>query len=557
MILMVYAALLLHSGWVIGQEGSAREDTMVHPRQKNITVDENEVIKRFEARLLDAKKVILRADQPKVDEKSKKYTYDISGTSIEIKYPEPVIRPLAMRPDLPKGVNNFFAKAGYGTLSSPYVEASYYFSNGEDYGLLLEGEYYGVDDSQNREFRKFFDSDFGVSGYFRLGENHRFSGRISGQYDRISDYGFQIGVPDEDLKKKDVIKGLVGVRLENVEQTSWGGNYHIGLTGTNLMMRNMESGDERGVELDIGVEKWFGSHFSIFLDAVGDYYRVRAEQIPSLINVDRKSFTFVPGVRFSMGPFRSKISGDIFIDHGKDVSIFGDVEIGYSLLDGKLFPYAGIDQDASVNSIFEMYQLNKFIGMDALTLKSSGFPTTIARKYFVGCRGSWKGLVTFDIKSGYKQVDGFLYPESTGSGTWGYELIYNAEDLSGVFVGGDLHLDYGALDFGLSIHHFFVSRDIDNTPFFDYNLTAGVSFWDDKIHWTSGFGFGDKILIDSSSGSDTGNFKTDLSTGFEFDLTKNVGIWIQANNLFDVEYLRYASRPEIGRHFLGGVLVKF
>ena len=94
--------------------------------QEDLPSEEVEVIKDFDARLIETEKVAINPTLPKQNNTVKTQTYTIPTRSMQVEYLPPKIRPLAMKRDqLPRQYDGFF-KAGYGVPSSPLVEASYY-----------------------------------------------------------------------------------------------------------------------------------------------------------------------------------------------------------------------------------------------------------------------------------------------------------------------------------------------------------------------------------------------------------------------------------------------
>ena len=67
-----------------------------------------EIIRSFDARLLDSEKINLNPSLPAVDTSSKRQRYNIPIQTLDIKYPPPRIRPLALQgARLPPSYNGY------------------------------------------------------------------------------------------------------------------------------------------------------------------------------------------------------------------------------------------------------------------------------------------------------------------------------------------------------------------------------------------------------------------------------------------------------------------
>ena len=53
------------------------------------------------------------------------------------------------------------------------------------------------------------------------------------------------------------------------------------------------------------------------------------------------------------------------------------------------------------------------------------------------------------------------------------------------------------------------------------------------------------------------NGAVDLNAGLEFQITKNINLWTQFNNIFNKEYQRWNQYPVYGFNFVGGIVFSF
>ena len=121
--------------FIISQPLVAQQDST------KLQINQVEVIKSFEANLEDARKVVVKSVIPVPKEYKPTYQYDISIVPVELKYPDPQVKPLAMNADGPFVVKNGFIHAGYGLLKNPEILAGYHFAKKDRYDAGIQINY--------------------------------------------------------------------------------------------------------------------------------------------------------------------------------------------------------------------------------------------------------------------------------------------------------------------------------------------------------------------------------------------------------------------------------
>ena len=139
---------------------------------EGISVDEVQVVKAFEANLKKARNYDVKPEIPTIPVTHPNYKYKLTLTPIKIDYPEPQLRPLAMKPDDPFDVNRFYAKLGYGTIQNPWVDISYSDVQKESHYFGIGAHYDAADQSKKYLYKKHQNLGLGLSGgLMALGEN--------------------------------------------------------------------------------------------------------------------------------------------------------------------------------------------------------------------------------------------------------------------------------------------------------------------------------------------------------------------------------------------------
>src|SRR5688500_1589861 len=86
--------------------------------QNELPTGKIEVVKDFEVRLIETKKIKIIPQPVTVDTSMRRYEYKLLAPSPAIKYEIPELTPLAIEPEQQPAYYPLFAKAGYGSPNS-------------------------------------------------------------------------------------------------------------------------------------------------------------------------------------------------------------------------------------------------------------------------------------------------------------------------------------------------------------------------------------------------------------------------------------------------------
>ena len=546
--------ILLFPALCYSQDTLITESDTIITNTGIIEVDQVEVIKAFEAKLIDAKKISLKPQIKPIVTVDKSYDYDITIVPLKIDYPEPVIKPLAMNPDLEKPIKRFYSRIGYGNLKSPYADLSYHHQRGDEFDYTISGHFYGADDSDKVKFRKFYESELNLNGGYRLGENHKLSVDLGGGYDLRNLYDTVVVGSSEMITEEDVKRNIFRVKarigISNIETSDANFNYRIGIVGQRIKFNGQFESTGTGFGLDFLVDNKVSSILTVFLKGEG---AINSLSFSSGSANARKAFTINPGVNFTIGNFRLDAAADLFFDEYQN-SPFVDFKASYSLLDNGLQIYVGADQVAIANTLWNHYTINPFVLGDIEIDK-----TTLSKQFFGGISGKIKDFLTFNFKGGYADIkDQFYYDNGSI-----FSLQVRHTDMTNIFINANIDFNLSEnITLGAILNqNFYTLESIDilpNMPEYKYAAYSKIKLLDGKFVLSTELSLMDKIsFIDDNGTNVLGNNQVDLSLGIDFFVTDNIGLWVRANNILDREYLRFNNYPEYGRNILGGLLVKF
>ncbi|MEM9549134.1 MAG: hypothetical protein AAGA77_24315, partial [Bacteroidota bacterium] len=495
---------------------SNAQDTLITESDTIITntgiieVDQVEVIKAFEANLEDAKRIYIQPKIKPVIPVDKTYNYDITIVPLRIDYPDPIIKPLAMNPDPPKSSKNFYSRLGYGNLNSPYADISYYGQRGDELEYAISGHYFAAEDVEEIQFRKFSESELNINVGYRLGENHKLTFDFNGGYDLRNLYDTAFVNTEEILSEDEVRRNILTTRarigISNIETTDGNFNYGLGLSGQRIQFRKNLEYSENGFGIDLFVENQISSTFTLYVEGDGALHSISYASGESR---NRNAFTANPGLRFTVGNFQLDAAADIFIDDNQ-TSPFADIEASYSFLDNSLRLYAGVDQVAFGNTLWNHYQNNSFV---------NGFieidKTSLSKQYYGGLSGKLRDFLKFNFKGGYSDISNQFYYENTPV----FRLIPQYTDITNVFINANIEFNLSeTIALGANVNQNFYSVEelnrLPNTPEFRYTAFSKIKLLDNKLTFSTDLNLMDKISFLSDNGEEIlGNNQLDLSIG--------------------------------------------
>jgi len=547
-----YLLLLLATCQVMAQDTLITERDTIITNPSNIEVDQVEVIKAFEAKLSDAKKISVLPKVKTVIPVDKSYKYDVTIVPIEITYPDPIIKPLAMGSDEPHKVDRAFARLGYGTPSAPYGDLSYQANRGDEYDFLISAHHYGADDTDKVKNRKFSETSLGINGGYRIGENHKITFDFDGVYDNRFLYDTLFGrvLLDSTDISRDILDIGVRVGFGSIETSENGLSYQSYINGGYLDFNQRVDASEVRFGGGLSVSKKISSNFTVGLLVDAQTYNLNF----TVENPLQYLITAKPGIRARVGNFTLKAYADLFVDNNGFLP-FVEAEAAYSILDNSLQIYAGVDQKTQSNSLHEKYQANPFVSALATEQRN-----TIAKQFYGGLRGQVREFLTYNVTAGYEDIKDQRFDRNE----IGIFMRQTFDDMTNFYINANVEFSVNEklTVGGLINQNFFNPETLTNAinlPSYTYNAYTKLSLLDQKLQLRADIHLADQIFWRTVVTEEliTGNKQLDVSLGFDFFVTKNIGLWAQANNLLDREYTRYHYYPSIGRNFLGGILIKF
>ena len=335
--------------------------------QEDLPSEEVEVIKDFDARLIETEKIDITPTLPKNNNNAKTQTYSIPSRSLQVEYLPPKIRPLAMKGDkLPKQYDGFL-KLGYGIPSSPYAEASYFrFQD----NLSIGGQFkHHSANFNNIENQRFANTDVELKGAYYRDEGFAIGGNIGYTADQVHYYGYNdninldstgsSGISREQVRQTfNTLK--IGGTFFNGERTQGDINYKAGFNFYNT--RDNFATRENGFDAFFGVTKWIADKHALNVGLRTDLTNFRngdrsnADSLSQRLN----NFYLTPSFTYHADAFKVKIGANLVAVDG-DFNFFPDVEASANIVGNQFTVFAGAEGSLQKNTLRSISDYNPFI----------------------------------------------------------------------------------------------------------------------------------------------------------------------------------------------------
>ena len=517
-------------------------------QQPNLDTEEVEIIKDFEARLVDSERLKLNPELPPIDTSAKQLNYNIPSQTLNVDYLAPKIRPIAMsRKKLIPGYKGY-AKLGYGLPSSPYGELAYYFGDPKQYNIGVNLKHH--------------------SANFKDVENQRFSetmGKVNASY--FSDLGFAVDAnlgfsndvvhyygynqKDTSFTKEEVKQKFntfeIGTKIYNGERNFGDFNYSAGV---DFYRVNDNFGTtENGFDILLGATKWISERhpINVELGTMFTYFQDTTKQ--TLHNFYLKpSFTYHGDSYKIMGGINVLSSND-------EYSFFPLIEASVNILDNKLAAFAGWKGDFEKNNLRTLSNYNPFMHT-RFELRNTSY-----QHFYGGIRGNVR-IFEYQAQIGFKKAtDLALFVTDTLDVLNRLNVVYDTVDIFN--IQGTLNINalknlQLMITLGQNIYSLKTEKRPWHLPALEVNISAIYTLLDNKLQLRGEAYIENGVpYLTKEAKSETLNALFDISLGAEYFVTENIGIFLNINNLAANKRQRWFNYPSYGLNVLGGITARF
>ncbi|HRI61154.1 MAG TPA: hypothetical protein PK228_15550 [Saprospiraceae bacterium] len=526
--------------------------TVIATAQKDKVTGSVDMYKDFEAHLLESNKINVMPTLPPLDTNIKKQDYIVPVRPLALTYPTPKLRPIAMKSGKKEDDYNGFLKVGAGLPKQLWAEAGYFFKSGEKFDGKAWFRHHSLNNTENVENQRFLNNDFLLNGNIYPNENLGIEGTIGYSYDRVHFYGYNsdtLSFSDERTRQDIKILDLGG-RVFNAERSD--ADFNFSVAPKFYLLNDYFSNKETGFELNMTGTKWFAEKHPLRLT-------IRADQTTFEDTAKQKlnNLYLQPSFTYHSDILQVKIGGN-FASNRDEFTIFPDAELILRLIGNGVQIFGGAAGDLRKNTYRSMIEYCPFNQVRGVTLLNTEY-----RNYYAGAKGDL-GFLEYTGQFSFAEAkDLALYQTKfTPEGLTRFQIIYDDATITNVQGIIKLHL-FKALTItgAVSQNLTFDLTDESNhwgLPKTEMNFNGILTMMENKLELRGGIYIAEGIWFKDIEGvSRQGESLYDVSVGGSFHITKNIGAFVDVNNILDNKRERWYNYPTVGLNFLAGLTARF
>jgi len=503
----------------------------------------------FKPVLKEAAKINFNASPPSTDTTRPRLQYAIPNQNLNFAFQPGTLRPLALSVDTGGNwTNESYVKAGFGNLSTPFVQLGLSVGDGKNAGINLYGRH--ISSKGKIEYQDYSNTNAELNAFFRAG-NIEWNARLGGLQENYNKYGYQpktLVFSEDSLNVKlQTWRGRIAFR--NINRTALGISYAPELKVD--VFNDQLSNSESNTYINLPLQKSVTKEFAVDLALAANLSRYKPENKTEINN------NFI-----SISPSLLYKTANINIQAGirpswdnSTFKLFPNVMAEFSSSDKRISFQAGWVGYLRNSGFQYQARINPWIwAPDAV------YNSRVEERY-AGFKGSAGDHFSYSAKIAYNKINNQpLFTNDTLSGK--SFMVINEPELKVLNFGGELGYTVGER-FSL----------ISNFQFNQYNPKLAEKAWgllplefrttmriqvlkdlyvNSELYMFDGPWYGTK-----NNGRGNLQGAVDLSAGLEFKIVNNIKLWAQFNNLLNKEYQRWNQYPVYGFNFLGGVVFSF
>lgn len=506
----------------------------------------------FEARLLEASKINVMPTLPLLDTTTKPQLYIVPPRPLNVDYPAPKLRPIAMKSGKKDEPYNGFAKLGAGMPKQFWGELGYYFASGEKFDGKAWFRHHSLNNDENVENQRFFNNDFLLNGNVYVNDNIAVEGKIGYSYDRVHFYGYNIDTLSfsEERTRQDVkILDLSG-RVFNSHRNA--NDFNFSVAPIFYLLNDYFSNKETGFKFDMAATKWFAEKHAF--RAI-----IRVDQTTFEDTVEQKlnNLYLQPSFTFHSDILRLKVGGN-FASNRDEFTVFPDVELTLRALGNGLQLFGGLGGDLRKNTYRSMVEYNPFFQVRGVELLNTEY-----RNYYAGAKGDL-GFFDYNGQFTYAKANdlALFQTKFTPEGLTRFQAIYDTATITNV-QGTVKVKPFKTLALVATVSQN-ITFDLANEnhhwglPKTEGNFNAILTVADGKGEVRGGLYLAEGIWFKDLEGiSRQGEALYDLNFGAHFLFSKNIGGFVDVNNVLNNKRERWYNYPIVGANFLIGLTARF
>jgi hypothetical protein len=536
---------LLLGIWILffGISAHAQADTT---RKRTV-----EVTSTFKPVLHGTAKINMNATPPVTDTTKPRLQYNLPDQNLLFAYQPGNLKPLAMQIDTGgRWDNNSYIKAGFGSQRTPYLLAGISFGDGKTAGLNIYAKH--VSSEGKRDFQDFSHTNIALNGFFQTSKSLEWDAKLGMNSDQTYKYGFlpeSLSFPTDSLKQR--FQTWYGrVAFHNVKPTSFGLSYSPEVKID--VFSDNHNNSESNTYVNLPLEKTVGKTFAVDLGITFDLTRYKPD---GKIAINNTAYYISPAVLFRTPNVNLQVGVRPTWDN-KSPKIYPNVMAEVGTPDKRFNFIAGWIGYLRKTTYEYLASLNPWIWAP-VNMKNTGI-----EERYVGFKGSVGDHFSYSTKVGFNKITNQpLFINDTVNGK--SFIVLNESQMKVLHYGGEIGYNVQekfSLKGGFIFNHYMNLKDNPKAygllPL-ELNADMRVQILKDLYLTSDLFAWGGAQYRKKNGDNAQLKGAFDLNAGLDFQITKNLKVWSQFNNIFNKQYQRWNQYPVYGFNFVAGVIFAF
>lgn len=525
--------------------------------QPDLEGDNVTVIKSFDAQLLEANKISVPPTLPALDTTTQRQNYVVPPHPSNIRYDAPKLRPLGMKSARKEDDYNGFVKLGGGVPNTLYGEGGYYFKAEEKFDGKIWLKHHRLNADKAVENQRFQKTQGLISSNIFLPNNLATQVDLGYTYDRVHFYGYDqdsLEFTPERTRQDYKILDL-GARLYNSARNDADLNFAV--TPKFYLFNDFYSNRETQFSMGLSATKWFNEKHAFRVNIRPDLTTFKDTVSQKLNNIYlQPSFT----LHFDF--LQLKIGAN-FVNNRDVFSIFPDAELTLRVFGDGVQLFAGATGDLRKNTYRTLAEYNPFIQIRGTKLQNTRW-----ENYYGGLKGNL-GWLEYNVQGGYSKASDLALHQTlfTTEGITRFQVVYDTVKIVN-FQGTVKIMPLPNLSIIGTLSQNIFDAETSGTaadqqavwglPEIEGNFSAIYTLLEGKASIKSSLHLADKIAFLNEAGNlEKSKALVDLSLGGSYNFTKNIGAFLDINNVLNNRRERWYRYPTIGTNFLVGIVARF
>ncbi|HEY2720757.1 MAG TPA: hypothetical protein VGI82_03470 [Chitinophagaceae bacterium] len=510
-----------------------------------------EVTSTFKPTLHQTAKINMNATPPSEDTTKPKLQYTLPDQNLLFDYQPGNLKPLAMNIDTGgRWDNNSYIKVGFGSQRTPYLQTGISFGDGKTAGLNIYGKH--VASNGKKDFQDFSHTDIGLNGFFQTSKNLEWDAMVGLKSDQTYKYGYEpetLSFPTDSIKQR-FQTYMVRVAFHNIQPTGFGLSYSP--EARVHVFSDNHNNTESNTYVNLPLEKTVGKDFAVDLGITFDLTRYKPD---GKVTLNNNAYYISPSVIYRTPTINIQAGIKPTWDN-KNPKIYPNVMAEIGTTDKRFNFIAGWIGYLRKTTYEYLANFNPWIYAPA-DLKNTGI-----EERYIGFKGSVDDHFSYSTKVAFNKVTNqplFVNDSVDGKSF----IVLNESQMKVLHYDGEIgytQQEKFSLRAGFSLNHYMNLKDNPRAygllPL-ELNASMRVRVLKDLYLTSDLFGWGGAQYRkqDGSSAKQKGAF--DLNAGLDFQITKNLKVWTQFNDLFNQQYQRWNQYPVYGFNFVAGIIFAF